>query len=102
MSRLKGKPFEILAVSLDDTTAEVVGVVEALEFPGLHTWDEKGRENPVAKQYNVQNLPTWYLIDSKGVIRARDPFGEKLVPAIETVVGPINEASTYGAAVINP
>ncbi len=83
MSRLKGKPFEILAVSMDDESSEAKFAVETRKLPGIHTWDEKGWDNPLAKLYNIQNIPGWYLIDAKGRIRARDPFGDDLIPAVE-------------------
>lgn len=81
MSRLKDKPFEIVAISLDDERNALTHMLEHMKVPGIQTWDDKGRENPIAKQYNVLRLPTWYLIDRKGVIRARDPFGDALIPA---------------------
>ncbi len=86
MSRLKDKPFEILAVSLDDERHALTHMLEHMKIPGIHTWDDKGRENPIAERYNVLSLPTWYLIDEKGVIRARDPFGDALIPAAEAIL----------------
>ncbi len=87
MLRLKNKPFEILAVSLDDDGASLVDVVKRQGVPGIHTWEPIGwDDNPVRILYNVQNMPTWYLIDTKGVIRARDAFGATLVPAVEAVL----------------
>ena len=85
MSRLKGKPFEILAVSLDDAREFLVQIVEQKSIPGIHTWDEQGRDNPIAEMYNAFSLPSWFLLDEKGVIRARDPFGDKLIPAVESI-----------------
>ena len=93
MLRLKGKPFEILAVSLDDTREELVEVVRQKKVPGLQTWDKAGWNNPLSTLYNIQTIPTWYLIDSQGVIRGRDPFGEKLVPAVEALLAPPHRAS---------
>lgn len=86
MSRLKGKPFEILAISLDDIRELLVHVVDEQKIPGIQTWEESGRENRIAELYNANALPVWYLLDEKGVIRARDPFGDKLIPAIEGVL----------------
>lgn len=86
VSRLKDKPFEILAISLDDSREALAQTLKAFKPPGIHTWDEAGRENPVAKRYNVIGLPRWYLIGPDGVIRARDPFGDKLVPAVEAAL----------------
>jgi hypothetical protein len=78
----------ILAISLDESRRGLTEVVEMMKVPGIQTWDEKGRDNPVADLYNVQRLPAWFLLDDKGVIRARDPFGEKLIPAIQSLLVP--------------
>lgn len=86
MSRLKGKPFEILAVSLDDTSDEALQAVKVRKIPGIHTWDKKGWESDIRLLYNIQNVPGWYLIDRSGVIRAKDPFGDKLIPAVEAAL----------------
>ena len=94
VSWLKDQPFEILTVSLDDTVAEAVEMVKTMDIPGVHTWNGEGDNNPVVDLYNVQGLPTWYLIDDKGVIRARDPLGDRLIPALKSVLGPIKDAST--------
>lgn len=88
MLRLKDKPFEILAISLDDERDILAHMLENKKVPGIHTWDDKGRENPIAEQYNVLDLPVWYLLDDKGVIRARDPFEGKLVPAVNAIFKP--------------
>ncbi len=60
----------------------VVRMVKASKIPGVQTWDDRGSDNPVAKRYNVYTLPAWFLIDANGIIRARNPFGDKLIPAI--------------------
>lgn len=86
-ARLKDRPFEILSVSLDDEREGLESVVKAVKFPGIKLWDPKGWENPVSALYNVQSIPAWFLIDAKGVIRARDMFGPALMPAIEKALG---------------
>lgn len=86
MSRLKGKPFEILSVSLDDLRELLVHVVEEKKVPGVQTWGKSGRENPIAELYNAYSLPSWFLLDEKGVIRARDSFDDALIPAIESIL----------------
>ena len=96
--RLKNKPFEILAISLDDDRHDLVRVIKGAKVPGLHTWESTGwDENPVRKLYNVQNMPTWYLIDTKGVIRARDPFDKELIPAVEAILAKAGEPGAPAA-----
>lgn len=85
--RFEGKPFEILGVSLDDSEELLEATLAHHQLAGIHTWEEAGRENEVATLYNAQVLPTWYLIDAKGVIRAKDTFGETLIPAVEKLLG---------------
>lgn len=94
MLRFKDKPFEIVSVSLDDAVSDASSMVTDMKFPGIHTWELIEEKHPVAEKYNVQGLPTWYLIDGLGVIRARDPQGDKLIPAVESILGPVQEAST--------
>jgi len=86
VKHFSGKPFEILGVSLDDFEEMLTATIEHNKLPGVHTWEEAGRENAVATLYNAQVLPTWYLIDDKGVIRARDTFGDALIPAVEKLL----------------
>jgi peroxiredoxin len=91
-ARFQDRPFVILGVSLDDAREMLEAVVQQRELPGVHTWDESGRDNPIAELYNAQVLPTWYLIDHDGVIRRRDPFGEQLIPAVEELLRKIDSA----------
>ncbi len=102
MSRLKNKPFEILAISLDDAREILVHMLGSMKMPGIQTWDEKGRENPIATLYNAVTLPTWYLLDENGVIRARDPFGEQLIPAVTALLARSKTTNTRGGALPDP
>lgn len=79
--------FEILAVAVDEDREAVENVIRSHRPAGIQTWEADGGENPIAKLYNVRRFPTWYLLDEDGVIRARDPFGEALIPALERVTG---------------
>lgn len=86
-------PFEILCVSVDDDRESVAFVVRERKFPGTHTWD-KGPENPVTDMYNVRGLPTWYLLDPKGIIRYRDPSHEELVDLVTRMFEPAKPPDT--------
>lgn len=87
--RFADKPFVIVGVSLDDFKEMLVATIEQKGLPGLQTWDDAGRENPVGVLYNTQELPQWYVIDADGVIRARNPFGEALISAVAGASKPI-------------
>jgi len=83
----ESRPFEMLNVSLDEDESGLKAFVRKAEMPGVHTWEWKDGGNPVARQYNVFGLPAWFLIDDKGVIRARNPFGEKLEASVAAIGG---------------
>ncbi|MEK6798690.1 MAG: TlpA disulfide reductase family protein [Planctomycetota bacterium] len=84
--KFKDQPFEVVGLSLDEVRELLAATVQQQQMPGLQTWEPSGRDNPVATLYNAQILPTWYLIDAEGIIRERDPLGEKLIPAIEKLL----------------
>ena len=95
VSHFKGKPFEIVAISLDDDRDALADFVKRMGAPGLQTWSDAGwDDNPACQAYNVQDLPTWFLIDREGFIHTRDPFGKKLIPAIEKALASSSKRST--------
>jgi len=85
---LDGRPFVMLTVSMDEAKESAEVLLRALVPPGVHTWELKDGANPVAQLYNVRVLPAWFLIDGDGIIRARNPFGDKLLPAVQAVLPP--------------
>ena len=97
MSRFKDK-FEILAVSADVDREAIKSLHKAITLPGIQTWDYKGDKYPLVELYNIQGFPTWYLLDANGVIRARDPLGDALIPAIEAALKPITPAAAKSAS----
>lgn len=74
----KNQGFEILAVSLDRSKTNWE---KAVEKDGAH-WtqlsDLQGVDSPVATQYGVYATPTTFLIDSAGVVIAKNLRGEEL------------------------
>lgn len=84
--KFNDRPFVIVGVSLDDVKEILESTIKHREVPGLQTWDEKGRDNPVGELYNVQELPQSYLLDVDGKIRVRNAFGDALIPAIDGVL----------------
>lgn len=86
----------MLWISLDDTHEAVAKMAKAKKLPGIQTWDESARDNPVAETYNVHSLPTWYIIDQGGTIAARNSAEEKLIPAVERALGDAKTTARRG------
>lgn len=81
-----GDKLVILGVSLDESKEAIKPLIAALDPPGIQTWDRQGESYPLGELFNIQGLPTWYLIAPDGTIHARDPFGDELIPAVESAL----------------
>ena len=85
MKLLENEPFALLGVNSDGDAAKVK---EIMAREGL-TWRNAvdGTTNgPWASAWNVNAWPTLYLIDKEGVIRERDPRGERMLEAVREVL----------------
>lgn len=69
----KKQGVEVLGVSLDEDRDDWIRAIkkDRITWPQVQTpaqWD-----SPLVLQWQVERIPTTYLIDPKGVIRAMDP-----------------------------
>ncbi len=85
--KYKSKGFEIFQVSLDKTKA---AWVKAIKDDGL-TWiqvsDLKYWDSPIAKVYNVESIPSSFLMDKDGTIMSKNLRGEALQERLVTLLG---------------
>ena len=74
------KGLEIISVSLD-RAGQKDKWLKAIEDDKL-TWHHVSNLNyfndPVAKQYNIQSIPSTYILDSEGKIAAKNLRGKAL------------------------
>ena len=85
-NKMKGKNFEIVAVSLDDKLANWKKAIQDDGLPWIHVSDLKGWKNAVAIDYGVKAVPQNLLIDPNGVIIAKDLRGEELAQKLESLI----------------
>ena len=87
VERLKDKPFAIIGVNSDQNRDDLKKVMEKEQITWRSFWDGGSTGGPIATRWNVHGWPTLYVIDAKGVIRARDPGRDKeLDDLIDTLV----------------
>ena len=85
----KGKGFEIIGVSLDSKKEKVIDYVANVKLEWKTTCSEKAWKDPLAREYKVNLIPSYWLIDRNGILR---DFGyhlrdkETMKKAIETLV----------------
>jgi len=84
VEKLKGKPFALISVSVDDQKKELEEFLAHESMPWTHWWE--GPDAPLLKTWNVRFFPTIYVIDAQGVIRHKNIRGEELEKAVEKLV----------------
>jgi hypothetical protein len=78
VERLKDKPFALIGVNGDDDQKKLQELVKKEKITWRSFWaGPKGPEGPIPTEWNVMAWPTIYLIDAKGVIRAKNVYEEK-------------------------
>ncbi len=71
-------PLEIYQVAIDTSKPLWISTVQEQALPWISVSDLRGRATTALGLYNVQKLPTNFLIDKEGTIVARDLRGEEL------------------------
>ena len=77
-----GKGFEIFGVSLDAKKENWDKGIKSQNINWIQVSDLKFWRSPVAKTYNIQELPFNLLLDGRGVILAKNLHGAELDKAI--------------------
>ena len=63
------KPFALLGISVEDDVKELVSLADKGENTWPIWWDGENLEGPLAAQWVIRSMPTFYVLDPKGVIR---------------------------------
>jgi thiol-disulfide isomerase/thioredoxin len=86
VARLQGQPFALLGVDCKDDkdTARRVMERERMSWPSWY--DGADGEGAIAGRYHIRFYPSVFVLDAKGVIRARDVRGESLDRAVNTLL----------------
>lgn len=87
--KLKGKPFALISISGDDSKETLKSFLEKEKMPWVHWFaDRKG----ILKDWNIRFFPTMYILDHKGVIRAKGLRGEELEKKVNELVAEAEKA----------
>ncbi|TCD04206.1 AhpC/TSA family protein [Pedobacter frigidisoli] len=77
-NKYKTKNFDILGISLDTDKAAWLGAINADGLMWTHVSELKDFNGETVKKYQVQAIPTSYLIDPTGKIAAKNLRGDEL------------------------
>ncbi|WP_223607839.1 TlpA disulfide reductase family protein [Chryseobacterium sp. OSA05B] len=76
--QVKGQQFEILGVSLDKNKESWQKAIDRFVINWIQVSDLKFWKSPVAKAYNIEELPFNVIIDGEGKIIAKNLHGKEL------------------------
>ena len=85
VQRLKDKPFAIVGVN-SDPKAKLKQVLKKENMTWRSFWDGGDTTGPIASKWNVHGWPTIYVLDHKGVIRAKGPREEALAQVVDNLL----------------
>ena len=96
------KGFEVFAFSLDDDGDDWAEASEEDGIPWVNTSDLLAYDSPVPEQFGVLGIPMNFLLDSDGVLVAKNLRGEKLdeklAELIDGITPPAAEEESADAA----
>jgi thiol-disulfide isomerase/thioredoxin len=76
--QLKDKGFEIIAVNLDPDIGRVKKYTRENKLEWENACSEKGWDDGIVKRYGINSIPSYWLIDKKGMLRSFDLKGDEL------------------------
>ena len=99
------KGFEVFAFSLDDDGDDWAEASEEDGIPWINTSDLLAYDSPVPEQFGVLGIPMNFLLDSDGVMVAKNLRGEKLneklAELIDGVAPPTSEEQDSEIALVS-
>jgi peroxiredoxin len=93
-ARLKGQPFALLGVDCEDSRETARGVMARERMTWPNWFDGPQGEGPIARRYHIRAYPSVFLIDAKGVIRARVGTFDQVDKLLEEIKQPASGQPT--------
>ena len=84
VKHFEGKKFKLVSVSADAKKETLTKFLEKEEMPWTHWWN--GAKGGLVEEYQIRFYPTVYIIDGKGVIRAKHLRGDDLEKFVDKLL----------------
>lgn len=85
-TKYREQGFEIFQVSIDTSKAVWINAIQEQKIPWITVSDLQGEASPLLGVYNVQKLPSNYLINREGHIAGKDLTGDTLEAEIKKLL----------------
>ncbi|WP_165233738.1 TlpA family protein disulfide reductase [Aquisphaera insulae] len=90
VARLKDRPFALISISVDEKKETLTEFLASEPMPWTHWWN--GAEGKIIDALDVDHYPTIFVLDEKGVIRAKEIRGEALEAEINALLSGATKA----------
>src|SRR5262245_4024689 len=92
VKRLANEPFALIGVNRDKDREKLKEVMKKEGITWRSFWNGGSTEGPISTRWNVTGWPTIYVLDAKGVIRAKNKRGESLDKAVDDLLAEMRKA----------
>jgi len=82
----KNRGFEIVGISLDTDKSKTETYIKEHKLDWYHACSEKGWEDQAVRRYSLNSLPSYWLVDKKGILRSVDLKGQELRKAVAALL----------------
>ncbi len=82
----KKEGFEIIGISFDKDKQEMLDYAKKAGMTWPQYFDGKGWDNELGRTFGIRSIPTTFLVDRKGVLRAVGLRGEQLTRRIDRLM----------------
>ena len=86
VKRMENRPFALLGINSDQSLEKLQSVLKEKNLTWRTWFDGPGTRGPIASKWNVSGWPTIYVVDHKGVIRAKGPRGKQMAEWVDKLV----------------
>ncbi len=95
VAELKDAPFALVGINSDpkDVLRDAM-VKEGISWRSF--WDGGNTSGPIASAWNVSGWPTIYIVDAKGVIRAKDLRDEAMAAKVKELLAEVQRPGEAG------
>lgn len=86
-NELHSKGLNIIGVSLDDDAIKWKNAITKDKLTWTQVSNLKGWKDPIALAYEVEEIPSTFILDSNGNIVAKNLRGEELKAKVKELLG---------------
>jgi AhpC/TSA family len=91
VKRLADQPFALLGINSDNNRDELKKTMEQEQTTWRSWWDGGSTQGPIATKWNVSGWPTSYVLDAKGVIRAKQVRGKSMDKVVDGLLAELTK-----------